>query len=58
MAFTSISLVLPIEWHDPLAEHPEQSPVLMVFTHAALESVLITMPCSVAKFLSFLSLNI
>jgi hypothetical protein len=35
-------------WQDPLAEHPAQLPDLTVFTHVALESVLMTMPCSVA----------
>jgi len=38
----------PIALQDPLAEHPAQLPDLKVFTHAVLESVLITMPCSVA----------
>jgi hypothetical protein len=35
-------------WQDPLAEHPAQSPDLTVFTQAVPESVLITIPCSVA----------
>jgi hypothetical protein len=36
------------EWQEPLAEHPSQDPVLIVFTQAARASVRMTMPCSVA----------
>jgi hypothetical protein len=48
MAFTSISPLSLNEWQAPLAEQPSQEPDLTVFTHASLESIRVTMPCSVA----------
>jgi hypothetical protein len=49
MALTSFSFPPPTAWHDPLAAQPWQELDCTVFTQAAVDSALVTMPCSVAK---------
>jgi len=48
---TSIALLPPTAWHDPFAVQPSQAPDFTVLTQAAADSVLITIPCSVAKII-------